>query len=87
MLWVILIHFSDAKSLILERVNLMKSRLSFYALKILFSNILFNDVHNALSLMVSSDFDIKVMLDFWFLFMDVENILKYMKRQQKRTHL
>ena len=65
----------------------MKSRLSFYALKILFSNILFNDVHNALSLMVSSDFDIKVMLDFWFLFMDVENILKYMKRQQKRTHL
>lgn len=53
----------------------------------MFSNILFNAVHNALSLMASSDFDIKVILDFWFLFMDIEKILKHMKRQQKTTHL
>lgn len=37
--------------------------------------------------MVASDFDIKIMLDFWFLFMDIEKIIKHLKRQQKTTYL
>ena len=37
--------------------------------------------------MVVSDFDIKIMLDFWFLFMDIEKIIKHLKRQQKTTYL
>lgn len=37
--------------------------------------------------MILSDFDIKVMLDFWFLLRDVEKVLKHMKREEKTIYL